>query len=354
MPQVVGEVAGRAVPLGRPLGEHLLADPFQLAGDRVVDLPGRTLLGPRDLVQDLRQRLAPERLAAGQELVEDHAEAEHVGPPIDPVPLPPRLLGAHVSGRPGVAGSLTVVLVLQRQPEVGDARLARGVEQDIRGLDVAVDQAPCVGVMEGLGDGRHQLRRFPQRQPPLAYPRGQVAAFDVLRHDVAESVVGPADVVDRDDVRMVEPRERPRLGQVRVHVLRPGDLLGVGHLDGDRSVERVVAGEVDPPETALAEPPDHAVAADRRRVALRGGRGRSRLAVAPGSGDGAIGRLVLARGRRAWGRRAGHTAGRRRRGAVLGRVGRLVHCGILDEGLIGLIHDIRMHCPRIGLPSPVT
>ena len=88
VPQVVGEVAGRAVPLRRPLGEHLLADPLQLAGDRVVDLPGRTLLGPGDLVHDLRQRVAPERLAAGEQLVEDDAEAEHVGPPIDPVPLP--------------------------------------------------------------------------------------------------------------------------------------------------------------------------------------------------------------------------------------------------------------------------
>ena len=79
---------------------------------------------------------------------------------------------------------------------------------------------------------------------------------------------------------MVELRERPGLGQVLLDVLRPGDPLGVGDLDGDRSVELVVAGEVDPPETALAEPPDHAVAADRRGVALRAPKSKARI---PGS-----------------------------------------------------------------------
>ena len=55
--------------------------------------------------------LAPERPPAGQQLVEDHAQAEDVGPAVDPVPLAPGLLGAHVGGRPGVAGALAEVLV---------------------------------------------------------------------------------------------------------------------------------------------------------------------------------------------------------------------------------------------------
>ena len=41
VPQVLGQVAGRAVSLRRPLRQRLQADPLQLPGDRVVDLAGR-------------------------------------------------------------------------------------------------------------------------------------------------------------------------------------------------------------------------------------------------------------------------------------------------------------------------
>ena len=102
-----------------------------------------------------------------KQLVEDDAQAEDVGPAIDPVPLAAGLLGAHVGGRAGEPGPLAEVLVLERQPEVGHAGLARGVDQDVGGLDVPVDQAPGVGVVQGLGDGRHQLGRLAERQPAL-------------------------------------------------------------------------------------------------------------------------------------------------------------------------------------------
>ena len=47
------------------------------------------------------ERVAPERPAAGQQLVEDDAQAEDVRAAVDPVPLAPGLLGAHVGGRAG-------------------------------------------------------------------------------------------------------------------------------------------------------------------------------------------------------------------------------------------------------------
>ena len=87
--------------------------------------------------------------------------------------------------------------------------------------------------------------------PALPQPLRQVAALDVLGDDVAEAVVGPAHVVDRDDVRVVEPGEDPGLGQVGLDVLGAGDPLGVGHLDRHRAVEVVVVGQVDPSRTRL-------------------------------------------------------------------------------------------------------
>ncbi len=110
--QIVGQVAGRAVPLRRTLGEHLPADPLQLVWDRVVDLAWRHLLEPGDRLHDLRRRIAPKWLAAGQELVEDRAQAEDVGPPVYPVPLTFCLLGTHVGRCSREVGSLAVVLVL--------------------------------------------------------------------------------------------------------------------------------------------------------------------------------------------------------------------------------------------------
>ena len=165
----------RAVPLRRPLRQRLQADPFQFLGDRVVDLPGRTGLGGGDLLQDLRVRVAPERPPPGQQLVEDHAQAEDVRAAIDPVPLAPGLLGAHVGGVPASPAPLPKSSSLSASPKSATTRLARGVDQDVGGLDVPVDQAPGVGVVQRLGDRRHQFRRLPEGQagPASSCPPGR-------------------------------------------------------------------------------------------------------------------------------------------------------------------------------------
>ena len=145
-------------------------------------------------------RIAPERSPPGQQLVEDHAQAEDVRSPIDPVPFAPGLLGTHVGGCPSEPATLAEVLVLEGQPEVRDARLARGVDQDVGGLDVPVDQPSGVGVMQGLGDRGDQFRRIPEGRASLPDPDRQVAAFDELGDDEAEAVVRATHVIDRHDV----------------------------------------------------------------------------------------------------------------------------------------------------------
>ena len=98
------------------------------------------------------------RPASGEQLVEDDAKAENVSAAIDAVPLAAGLLRTHVGRRPGVAGAVDHVLVPQRQSEVGDERTAGGVEEDVARLDVTVDDAALVGVLERLGDRRDQRR----------------------------------------------------------------------------------------------------------------------------------------------------------------------------------------------------
>ena len=47
-------------------------------------------------------------------------------------------------------------------------RPALGVEQDVRGLDVAVDHAVAVGVVEGVGHRGDELGRLAERKRPIA------------------------------------------------------------------------------------------------------------------------------------------------------------------------------------------
>ena len=82
--------------------------------------------------------------------------------------LAPGLFGTHVGRRAGQPGALAVVFILEGEAEVGQERLARGIEQDVGGFDVAVDQAVGVGVMQGLGDGGDQQRRVAERGTSLS------------------------------------------------------------------------------------------------------------------------------------------------------------------------------------------
>ena len=166
-------------------------------------------------------RLAPERSPPGQQLVEDHAQAEDVRAAIDPVPFAPGLLGTHVGGRPGEPRTLAEVLVLQGQPEVGHERLARGVDQDVGRLDVPMDQPSGVGVVQGLGDRRHQFRRLPEGQvePALILTARSLPSMNFETTKQRPSSVRPTSI-DRDDVGVVEAGEDAGFGQVRLDVLR--------------------------------------------------------------------------------------------------------------------------------------
>ena len=93
----------------------------------------------------------------------------------------------------------------QRDPEIRDHRPAI-VQQDVFRLDVAMDDAVAVRVVQGTGDFGGDPQRIGDRQLLLpAQPLAQRLAFDV-RHDVEEEAVGLAGIEERQDVRMMEVR----------------------------------------------------------------------------------------------------------------------------------------------------
>ncbi len=181
--------------------------------------------------------------ATGQQLVENHAEAEDVRSSIDPMPLAPGLLGAHVSGCPSDPATLAEILVLERKSEVGDKRLSRCIDQDVGGLDVPVDQPSCMSVMKGFGDCCHQCRRLVKTGAAFLDPPGKVASLDELRDHEAEPVVGSPHVINRHDMGMVETGKDAGFVQVRLNVLGLRDSIGAGNFDGNRTVEIIVVGK---------------------------------------------------------------------------------------------------------------
>ena len=91
------------------------------------------------------------------------------------------------------------------------------------------------------------------REPGLLEPRGEVGAVDELRDDEAGAVLGAADIVDGNDVRVVEVGDGAGFGQIGFGVFGPSHQLAVRHLDGDEPLQLVVVGQVDEAEAAFAQ-----------------------------------------------------------------------------------------------------
>ena len=170
---------------------------------------------------DCRGRGVPlERVRTAEQLVEYDAEGEDVRAGVHLPPL--RLLRRHVGrgahqpvrnrrarlGAGEVVGRLCCDLL--GEAEVEDLQPPVGRDEQVRRLDVAVDDALAVGRGQPLG----RLRR-PQDHLALGRraQRGHVAevlAFEQFGHDVRRPVVR-SDVVDGEDVRVVQRRDGPGL-----------------------------------------------------------------------------------------------------------------------------------------------
>ena len=119
--------------------------------------------------------------------------------------LSDRLLGGKVGdGADQGAGADPRAPLGGREPEVAEAGVTVVVEPDVGGLQIAVDDAARVGVLEGAADVGCDLNRPRHRQmAPLGGEKpGDVAPGHVFADDVG-IVVLLAGVEDADDVRVI-------------------------------------------------------------------------------------------------------------------------------------------------------
>jgi hypothetical protein len=177
-----------------------------------------------DRVNDRRDVVAGERAFRGREQVEDRGEREEIRAPVHLRTA--ELLRSGERRRAderAVAGELG--LRDPRDPEVGDPRAPVRPDEDVRGLDVAVDDTALVRGLERFGkllDPRDDLR---EGRPRAGLPDDvETPALDELHDDEGAAVARGSDVEDRDDARVRETSRGARLEEETALPLRP--LLG--------------------------------------------------------------------------------------------------------------------------------
>ena len=138
------------------------------------------------------------------------------------------------------------------------------VQQDVLRLDVAVDHAVGMGVVQRVGHLAGDLQGVVERQLLLArQPVPEGFAFHE-GHDIEEELARLTGIEERQDVGVAQVGRGGDLTQEALPAQRGGE-LGAEHLDGDLALVPEILGEVDRGHPARTELALDGVAADERR-----------------------------------------------------------------------------------------
>jgi hypothetical protein len=237
--------------------------------NRLAVARGRLRLAGHDLAEDRLRARARERRLATEHLVENAPEGVDVALRTR-VPVRGGLLGAHVIRRAEREPRLGQPALPRRADGQGDAEVsnegAAVLKEDVRRLDVPVDNALAVGIVQGSGDVDRDPERLFHRKLALPIePLAQGLPLHV-RHHVEEEGVRLSGIEERKHVGMLQVRGRLDLAD---ESLASDDGCELGLEDLERHLPPVlqVLGQVDRGHAALAELPLDRVAA------LQGGGG---------------------------------------------------------------------------------
>ena len=127
-----------------------------------------------------------------------------------------------------------------------------------------MDDPGGMGRSERIGDLDGVAERLGDRPPASRQAPRQGRAGHVLHDDEVAAAVA-ADVVDRDDVRVIEGAGGLRLLREAPLAVRVDDLVGRQHLDGDGATQLRIAGAVHDAHTTLAKGRIEEVASECQR-----------------------------------------------------------------------------------------
>ena len=227
------------------------------------------------LVRDRHRGLARVGELTGEQFVRDDPQRVQVGPRVGR--LAADLLGREVLDRARHGARPRVLRVGERtgETEIGELHDAVGRDEDVLGLEVAVDDPFRVRVLEGRERLADDVGRLRGREPPARVQElADRPSADVLHDHVVDAVDRPP-VVHRHDVRMVEGGGRAGFAA------EPFDEAGVARqrtvedLDGDLAREDGVVRAEDLAHAPGGDPLQHVIAAVKghQRVALAVRRG---------------------------------------------------------------------------------
>ena len=153
-----------------------------------------------------------------------------------------------------------------RDAEVRHPRAALGVDEDVVGLQVAMDDAALMREADTGEDLPDDLHRLGRRQPALDQVLER-CAIDVLHRDPVAALVLAA-VVDRDDVRVLEAGRGLRLAAESLDELLVGAEALMKELEGDSASQHLVVGRPHVRHPAGADPADQPVPAVDLEICL--------------------------------------------------------------------------------------
>ncbi len=198
---------------------------------------------------------ALERRGASKALVEHAAQRVDVRPGVSAL-VADLLRRGVVDGAGEVRRDAGIGVSVAGEPEVGQVAVLPPAllrDEDVGGLDVAVDEPVRMRAGQGLRDliakvdGPRRLeRRLACKQS------GEVLTVDVP-HRYPQLAVRLAGRIDRDDVRVIEGRGMLRLGQEPLPEARVGGELLRDELQRDAALQPEVLGEVDDAHTSTSD-----------------------------------------------------------------------------------------------------
>ncbi len=152
----------------------------------------------------------------------------------------------------------------ERDSKIRDERLPV-VEENVLRLDVAVNDAVAVSVVERAGYLLGDPHRVADGQLPLAVDARAKRFADDEWHHIVEQGIGLTRIEQRQDVRMLELGGGLYLGKKPLAAER-GAEVGMQHFDGDIAVVLEIVTEKNSRHSAGADFPVHFIAAGKRRA----------------------------------------------------------------------------------------
>ena len=130
-----------------------------------------------------------------------------------------------------------------RQAEVQDLHRAVGTHLDVRGFQIAMDDALLMRGFESLGDLLRDWQRLVDWDRALCKALRQVVTFDQFHHEGVQAG-RLLEAVNRGDVGMIQRRERLRLALETCQAFGVRGERARQDLDRDLSAQRRVGGAI--------------------------------------------------------------------------------------------------------------